>query len=587
MIILLGLWRILDARQRRHLLWLQTLSIAMAVFTVGGIAAVVPFFSVLADAQSIHRSELLSALYVGLGFVDERGFVVALGLAFVGAIVMANLVNLLGGMALNRYAANVGDSLHVALFAEYLQREYRHHLTVDRSVLAGNVLIEVSRLTVGVLQSGLALVTHFFTTLLILASMLVLSPLVTAAAVAAIGGSYAAIYIVARAKLRESGQTQTRYLAERARIVDDAFGAIKDIAASQAQAAFVAKFAHACRRISSATTSAWATATAPRYVLECLAVVGLVGVAFLLSARVPANIWLAQLTFVGLAAYRLLPALQQAFGALVRLRVDRSALDSVAIDLLRARARITPSHAIDAEWRRRPRRDIVLTDITFAYDTGFAPTLKGLCMRIPAGAFVGIVGANGSGKTTLLDVLIGLLPPSAGTITVDDVEINAENVASWRSTLAYVSQRVVLTDDTIAANVAFGASSEDVDTERVREAVRLAHLDRWVATLPGGIDAKIGQNGSRLSGGYRQRIAIARALYRKASVLVLDEASSSLDGMTERELTDLLSRLKGDRTIVLVAHRQRALQNCDLIFELEDGRIARCGTPQLLTKERA
>ena len=205
-------------------------------------------------------------------------------------------------------------------------------------------------------------------------------------------------------------------------------------------------------------------------------------------------------------------------------------------------------------------------------------------MRIPARCAVGLVGANGSGKTTLIDLIAGLLVPSAGHVEVDGIELDETNRASWQSRIAYVPQDIFLLDASIEQNVALGIPAGDIDRERLLVAAQLAQLDKFIGTLPGGYQHTVGERGVKLSGGQRQRIGIARALYTDASVLIMDEATSAQDGLTEQELMATILRLRGRYTIILIAHRLSSVRACDLIFEFDRGELTGSGTyAQLLS----
>ena len=198
-----------------------------------------------------------------------------------------------------------------------------------------------------------------------------------------------------------------------------------------------------------------------------------------------------------------------------------------------------------------------------------------MTIEIPANTRIGIVGATGSGKSTLIDIIIGLLEPQSGSIIADGMPIDEHNLASWQSNLGYVPQHIYLSDDTVARNIAFGLSDENIDMERVACAARLARIESFIdSELPSGYDTLIGERGVRLSGGQRQRIGIARALYYDPGVLVFDEATSALDSVTEEELMDSISQLAQRKTTILVAHRITTVRNCDMIYVIENGSIA-------------
>ena len=271
------------------------------------------------------------------------------------------------------------------------------------------------------------------------------------------------------------------------------------------------------------------------------------------------------------AAYRLLPILQQAFASLVRIRAESAAFAAIAPDLRLARARKRVPAAIDAAWRERPRREIYLQEVSFCYEADRPNAIHGVTLRIPAGAAVGLVGPNGSGKTTMVDVIAGLLVPGSGRMEVDGIAIQHSHRAQWQSRIAYVPQSIFLLDTTIARNIALGVADAAIDQARLTKAAQLAQLDGFIATLPEGYEHVIGERGARLSGGQRQRIGIARALYSSASVLIMDEATNALDGLTEQELLATVLRLRGRYTVILIAHQLSAVRACDLIFEFDQG----------------
>jgi ABC-type multidrug transport system fused ATPase/permease subunit len=579
--ILPAVWHLLDRPQRRRLVILQLLSVLMAVSTVSGIAAVVPFFSVLADPNAIDRSALLHSIYLHLHFDSERRFVIALGMAFALVIALTNAINLVGSLTMNRFAFQVGDTFCAALFEEYLYRSYAFHSISNSSTLSSKVLYETARVTTGILQSGLILVTNLVTTAFIVASIVLFNPMVGIAAFAALATSYGAIYAMARERLLRNGRTESHEFAARTKLVGESFGAIKEIILQRAQPLFVDQFAQRCRSISKMIVSTLAISQSPRHVLECITVCSLVGSALYLSGRSEAaSSWIAQLTFIGLAAYRLLPALQQAFAAIVRIRAERPAFEGIAADLKQARGAERPlirSAPTDRSWRGRPRHDIRLQAVSYHHNADSTAAISDVSLRIASGAMVGFIGANGSGKTTLVDLLAGLLVPESGHLVIDGIVVDDINRGAWQSVIAYVPQQIFLLDAALAENIALGVTPSQIDLTRVRSAATLARLDDCVAALPNGYSEVLGERGSRLSGGQRQRLGIARALYRDASVLIMDEATGALDAAAEQAIVDTLQVLRRDRTILLIAHRRTTLRHCDLIFELQAGRLVRRG----------
>jgi ABC-type bacteriocin/lantibiotic exporter with double-glycine peptidase domain len=587
------IWSILTPRQRRSILTMQAVSMVMAFSTVTGIAAIAPFFAVLGQPQLIDHNSLLHWAYVHGGFSDKRGFVVALGFAFIAVMLIANLINVLGSWAMSRLALRIGTELQSTLFGEYLSRPYSFHVGANVTTLFNNILYETVRVTNGILLNAFRLVTNLVTASFIILSILLLKPMIALAMLAGLAGGYALIYFILRNRLLRLGQTQSRSAIEQTQILHESFGAIKEIIVLQAQNFFRARFERANKSFSLAAAHSQVVAQNPRHLMECVAAVGLVVLALVLGGREDGvGPWLGQLTFIAFAAYRLLPILQQVFAASVNIRADRVGLALIGPDLRRARTTIHTTTAasftrMDCAWQVRPQREIRLDEVSFRYAPDQPWALMGVSLRIPAGAAVGIVGVNGSGKTTVVDVIVGLLVPSEGHVEVDGIALDEANRAAWQSRIAYVPQNMFLLDASIAENIALGIPAADINRHRLLEAVRLAQLDEFIKTLPAGCDHRVGERGIQLSGGQRQRIGIARALYRAASVLVFDEATNALDGLTEQELMATLGRLRGRYTTILIAHRMTTVRSCDVIFELENGEITGSGTYDGLLKSSA
>jgi ABC-type multidrug transport system fused ATPase/permease subunit len=541
---------------------------------------VVPFFAVLGDPDYIRRSGVLSWLYRQGGFASDGSFMVALGVAFLALVLLANAVNLLGSLAMFGFARRTGDRLCVALFREYIHREHQFHLASNSATLFNNIVWEVSRGITGVLQAMFILCANAVTSALILASIVILNPLIALTAVAALAGSYGLIYLFARHRLLRNGLRESQHAEERTRTVNETLGAIREISLVNGQDFFAARFAKSCVAISRSAINTHAISQSPRHILECIVVAGLVAVSLLLIDRADrGGPWLAQLSYLGFAAYRLLPALQQMFHSIVKIRGDRVAFNRIADDLRRAAAGNAAAGAVahtddTALWRGRPFQQIELRQVAFHYSAGASAAVRELSLEIPAGATVGLLGPSGSGKTTLAELLIGLLKPTTGVIAVDGTVIDDSNRKAWQSTIAYVPQHVFLLDSSLAENIALATPAEQIDVERMVNAARLAQLDAFVRTLPRGYQEKLGERGVRLSGGQRQRVGIARALYRAASVLVLDEATNALDGLTESEILSTLDALRGERTIILIAHRLSAMHRFDLVLEVNHGTVA-------------
>jgi ATP-binding cassette, subfamily B, bacterial PglK len=577
--LLREVWSILTPRQKRWAVFAQLLSLIMALSTLTGIASIAPFFAVLGNPQVIDRAGALHSLYAYFGFANRRSFEVALGMAFLTMVIVSNLINFAGSFALTRLSWWIGTGLQSRLFGAYIARPYVFHTKTHSAVLLNNIIHEASRTTNDIVLNIFVLVTNIAAAALIILSVMILNPRVAAGMLLALFGGYFLIYLAVRHRTLRAGQVQSYFFIEQAKIVNETLGAIKEVIVLRIQGFFRKKFEASSVAYARAAAHTVLIRQSPRHVMECVAVAGLVAVALISVSNAGIGALLGHLTFIGFAAYRLLPILQQIFAAIVQIRTAQSGFAIIAADLRPAPAGSRLPTDAELRWAQKlPRVEISLNGVCFGYEPGRRRAADSVSLRIPAQAAVGFVGANASGKTTLVDVIAGLLSPQKGELKIDGVAIDESNRDLWRSKVAYVPQDIFLLDTTIAQNIALGFVGDEIDGQRMRAAAQLAQLDQFVDGLAEGYEYTIGERGIRLSGGQRQRLGIARALYTEASVLILDEATNALDGLTEQDLIGTMLRLRGRYTIILIAHRLSTLRACDLIFELDDGKIVASGT---------
>lgn len=564
------IWRLLTPRERRRCIALQLLSLLMALATVAGIAAVMPFFAVLGDPSLIERNATLRWLRDRFALADWHDITVLLGGGFIVMLVLGSLINLTGTVAMSRFAYRVGDRLRLRLFSEYLDRDYLFHARSASAVLASRVLYQSDRVT-GLMQSGFTFVSNLLMIVLIVGAIALVDARVAAAGLLVFGVSYALVYAAARRRLIANGRAQTQAGAARVAAVDQALAGIKEVLVSQAQGLFTRQFAAANAAISRAASSTNVIGLAPRYLLECLAGITLIAAALILGGRAATAAWLGELTFIAVAGYRLLPAIQQCYFGFVTVRANQNALDEVAGELHAAGAGVAAAATIPAG--PLPPTAVELIDVCFKYGHATPRVVDGVSLRIAAGSVVAFVGPNGSGKTTTADLLLGLLTPDSGRIEIDGEPLTRANRVAWQRCAAYVPQQVFILDASVRENIALGVAPASIDEGRLLEAARGAGAHEFIERLPGRYAERLGSRGARLSGGQRQLIGLARALYRAPSFLVLDEATSSLDEQAEQGVAALLRRLRGSCTVIVITHHAAIFAACDLRYEFREGRV--------------
>lgn len=323
----------------------------------------------------------------------------------------------------------------------------------------------------------------------------------------------------------------------------------------------------------------------PRYAIEALAfgfVISLFLFLLYTSGSVQSVLPLAGAFAV--AGYRMLPALQRVYQGVSQLRFNRSVLETLERDLAKARA---ASKQRNQQRAKQPgattklpfKHEIRLEGVGYTYPGARGPALHDISMSIPRNTFVALIGSTGAGKTTLADVILGLLPSQEGTLAVDGTPLTDANMRRWQANLGYVPQEIYLSDDTVAANIAYGLPTGELDMTAVERAARIASIHEFITEeLHDSYQTFVGERGVRLSGGQRQRIGIARALYRDPGVLVLDEATSALDNETERRIVEELDAMRGGRTLVVIAHRLSTVRHCHKLYLLRHGTLVVSGS---------
>lgn len=477
-----------------------------------------------------------------------------------------------------------GYTISARLLTGYLHQPYEWFLSRNSAELGRAVLSEVDQVVRYSLLPAMIFLATCIIVLFIAGLLFLLDPWIATAAFVLLGGAYGLVYGVLRRHLRQSGEDRIAADDARYRIAQEATGGIKDVKALRLEEAFVARFRGPAHASAKAQTTALISADLPRYVLEGVAFGGviLMVLVLLVSRGGAIETLLPTLGLVAVAGVKLFPALQKAYHQVSFLRFYQQSLENLHRDL----GLMSAPQALAEAPPPRLAQEVRFDAVGYSYPGSTRPALDGLEMTIPAGATVGIVGGTGAGKTTVVDLLLGLLEPEAGAVRVDGVALDAATRRGWQRAIGYVPQAIFLSDDTLAANIAFGIPATQIDRAAVERAARIARLHDFVAAeLPEGYDTLIGERGVRLSGGQRQRIGIARALYHDPQLLVMDEATSALDTVTEAAVMEAVAGLAGQKTLVLIAHRLSTVRACDVIYLIEAGRVAASGNFEDLMRD--
>ena len=573
---------LLAPRERRKFYLLLAMIVVMGLLQMLTVASILPLMFVLQRPAVVETNATLSWIYAALGFTSHQSFMLALASAVFALVIFGMVFKAVTAYATYRFAMRRSYTIASRMLSGYLSQPYTWFLDRHSASLGSAVLGEVQKVVTTALLPAMKFITGLVTALALIALLLMVRPMVALVTAGFIGGVYAMLYVGVRQRINRRGKERHALNEQRFRIVGEAFGGMKDVKLLGLEGYFVDRFREPARRIAEYDALELSLREVPRYVIEGVAFGGIVG--FILYLLVTGDGSFGSvipiLSLFAFTAIRLFPALQQVYGSLGQMRFATGTLDKLHKDFV-GMAAATPIRA--AQDASAPvlhlTERLELEDVHYAYPQAERAAVRGMNLAIRARSTVGIVGGTGAGKTTTVDIVLGLLVPDRGTLSVDGIPITHENLRAWQRSIGYVPQAIFLADDTVAANIAFGRAAADIDQAAVERAARIAELHDFVMReLPDGYATRVGERGVRLSGGQRQRIGIARALYHDPDVLILDEATSALDNLTERAVMDAVHNLGRAKTVVMIAHRLSTVRECDTIFMLEEGRVVAEGS---------
>ena len=584
--ILSKLFSLLTPGQYRRFLALQFLVVAMSFLEIIGITSIIPFMALIGDINQLHQDTLIAKVYLASGITSESDFLFLLGVGVLLVLFISSAVSMFTVWRLSMFAHKTGVEIADTLYTHYLKQDWLFHATGSSAQLTKKVATEAVRVTNGLILPVIAMNSRIVFIFFMSISLFVYDPKVAIIGLLVFFVAYIILFRLVRGYLQNNGETISIVNEQRFRLMNEGFGGIKDVLLLGRDEDFINRFNKTGLAFANSLGSTEALTQVPRYLMELIAFGSMISLLLYLIASHDGNlaVILPIVSVYALATFKLLPALQQIYRSLGHIKSNLSAFDSIGQDLensLKAQTEISnKSHKYFY-----PKQKIHLENVSFTYPGKKESALTDLNISIPANSVVGIVGPSGSGKSTFIDVLLGLIKPDQGQLKVDGTVINKKNLRAWQNSIGFVAQNIFLSEGTFAENVAFGISTKEINLQKVQKALELASLSDFIKTLEDGMHTKVGERGVQLSGGQRQRVGIARALYHDAEVLVFDEATSSLDGITEKVIMESIDSLNGKKTIIMVAHRLKTIQNCDNIFFIDEGKVADHGTYRELIKK--
>lgn len=566
----------ISPKLRVRLVLVILIQLTAGLSEIFSITSFLPLLQAVMSDNNYSDHILLSYIATSTG-QSGNSLLLLLATLFVFALCFSNFTRVVMRWMELRFIAAVGNELSNTAFCSILMQPYEKIISVNSSQIIGNMTNDLNE-TAAYLQSILLLVSNFIVLTSITIATFFISPLVACILVGILSVFYSGISAVLRRVLLRNGALISDSFTWRIRTLQEALGIVEQVKIDKAERFYIDGFSkydwiNRVKRANNAILVA-----IPRAVIECVCVI--IAVTFIGYVNWTGGDMAESVSVLGvfaLAGARLLPVVQQFFASYSG--ISQSAVPTQKlVSILESPS---PDYHRDQPTSLTFERELKLENVGFSYasDRGgksrSKQTLKDVTLNIKAKRFSVIVGPTGSGKSTLALLILGLLKPTTGRIYIDGTELTDQNLSSWQAIISYVPQSIVLTDQSIARNIATGIPEEQIDFARVKWCSETAQLGDFIESLPLGLETIVGDNGAEVSGGQRQRIGIARALYKNPSIIIMDEATSALDDETERSFMAAIRNLKSQVTVVMVAHRDGTISSADDVFRLEDSGIAK------------
>ena len=572
MIALFSKLRLMLSRsQKKNLFILIFLLLIGMVLEVLGIGMLIPILSLVLAPEKLLSIAAVQKVVVFFGLTDTEQ-IISFALSSLLVLYLIKVVFLIFlSYVQNRFLANFIKDLSNQFYTGYLDQPYTFHLKRNSAELLKNIQVEIPHFT-AFLTGILTIITEFGLTFAVVITLIVIEPLGSLGVIGFFLILSVLFFQITKRKLGLWGKERVNYDNKISKIILEGLSGIKDIKVLGRTHFFKKKLAFFYDKKFKLVIKQTTLGQVPRHYLEMISVFALVGLIFLvLMQGKNTNELITTLGVFVAGTFRMIPSINRILGAFQHLKFYTPSVALLYEELqsfkrLRKTDYKTPT-------RLDLNKQLKIKNLDFKYNGGDQYILRNLSLTIKKGTIIGLIGTSGSGKSTLVDLLIGLLKPSEGSVIIDDKNLNGDNLSGWQQNIGYVPQHIYLIDDTIMGNIALGIDADAIAIDQVNQSLKMAQLEGFVSGLPKGIHTTVGERGVQLSGGQRQRIGIARALYHNPEVLVLDEATSALDTETEKEVMKSVNLLKGQKTIIIVAHRFSTLSSCDAVYKLSAGQI--------------
>ena len=571
--LLIKLKTIYSKKQRLKFSFLFVLIVISGFLELIGISLILPFINVVMNPEIIMTNKYLNFVYRTFHIQDTTSFLIFIAFVLIFVYIFKNLYMVVVYYFQYKILYNTQKDISLQLIKFYVKQPYAYHLNINTSEMVRIVTQDASNCS-NLLTNIFFILTEFIVVVLVISFLFYINKIVTTVLVFLFLFLFITIFKGLKPKIKVFAKNNQTYHAGMIKWIQQSLGAIKDIKILQKEQFFINKYYDCSVKYTSSQKHFRFLEQFPRLLIETFIVsVILLVIIFLLYKGIDASTIIVQMAVFAMAAFRLMPSMNRIQTAISASMFYTPSLNVVYRDLKNTKLSGFFDSDFEVDKALDMKKDICINNISYKYPNTEKYIFKNISFNIRKGTSIGFVGPTGAGKTTIVDVILGLLNPTEGSITIDGIDVH-KNKKNWFAKIGYVPQFIYLTDDTIKNNILF-YDDENIDDEKLKTVIEQAQLKEFIDSLPKGLETIVGERGIRLSGGQRQRIGIARALYKKPEILVLDEATSALDNETEKAVMQAIEHLYGKITMLVIAHRLTTIEKCDEIYEIRNSVLSK------------
>lgn len=564
---------IFDTHQKIHIAYIAVLIVISTFFELLGITAILPFISIIMEPDSMLDNKFVSRMIDILHISNTRSVLIALAIMLICVYLIKNVLLIYTNNAIFKFNYDSQGIMAKRILAAYLKQPYLFFVENNSANLIRNIKDDTMEFFDSMV-AGMQLVAETLVVIVLFFYLMYKDKTITLV----VGGTLVLFTYFIMRRIKTSvevfGKNVRHSKGEVTKWLMQTFGGIKGTKLFEQTSFFLNNVEDGYSEYSVNQRKYQLYQYIPKPLVETVSILTLLAAIIIkLLMGVDPGYFVSTIAVFAVAAFRLIPSFNRITGYINRIAFGKASIDSIATTLSNIEG-VDSNDNVQNKCVLQYNNSIELKGIRYKYPSGNREILNDVSISIPKNKSIGIIGSSGAGKTTLIDIVLGLLTPSEGNIFLDDIQIDTET-AGWHKLFGYIPQNIYLLDDTIYNNVVYGRQ-DSLDYDKVKKALIDAQLWDYVEELEDGMDTVIGEQGIKLSGGQRQRIGIARALYDSPDILVLDEATSALDGETEKAIMDAINRFMGEKTMLIIAHRLTTIANCDIIYEVADGKVRLC-----------